>query len=94
MWRTWARTGFSILLVAGALAPVVVTPASAAPGPQVEIGDASVVEGDSGGDRVVKIPVTLSEPSASQVDVTYTIAGGTRVRARRLQRQGRHPAAR
>ena len=43
----------------------------------MEVGDASMIEGDSGGDRVVKIPVTLSEPSASQVDVTYTIAGGS-----------------
>lgn len=45
--------------------------------PRVEVGDASVLEGDSGGDRVVKIPVTLSEPSTTQVDVTYTLAAGT-----------------
>jgi hypothetical protein len=37
------------------------------------VGDASVVEGDSGGPRKLRIPVTVSNPSTSEISVDYVI---------------------
>ena len=44
---------------------------------RVSVGDASVVEGDSGEPRKLRIPVTISNPSASQISVDYVIDEGT-----------------
>jgi hypothetical protein len=44
---------------------------------RISVGDASVVEGDSGALRRLRIPVTISNPSASEVTVTYTVNEGT-----------------
>jgi Calx-beta domain len=41
------------------------------------VGDASVVEGDSGAPRKVRIPVTISNPSASEISVDYIIDEGS-----------------
>lgn len=43
------------------------------------IGDASVVEGDSGKARDLRIPVTISNPAASAISVEYTITAGTAI---------------
>ncbi len=56
------------LLAATALAPAT---------PVVSIGDARVLEGDTGKARSMKFSVTLSEPSASLVTVDYTTLAGT-----------------
>lgn len=45
--------------------------------PRISVGDASVVEGNAGPDRTVKIPVTLFAPSATEVSVTYTVSEGS-----------------
>ena len=42
----------------------------------ISVGDGSIVEGDSG-QRGFRIPVTLSEPSKTNVTVHYTVTGGT-----------------
>jgi lysophospholipase L1-like esterase len=42
----------------------------------ISIGDGSVVEGDSG-NRTISFPVTLSQPSTSQVTVQYRIASAS-----------------
>ena len=44
--------------------------------PSISIGDASILEGDVG-TRTLLFPVTLSEPAASPVTVSYSIAGIT-----------------
>jgi hypothetical protein len=41
------------------------------------VGDASVVEGDSGGPRKLRIPVTISNPSTSEISVDYVINEGS-----------------
>lgn len=46
-------------------------------GPTVSIGDASVVEGDSGLYRILKFNVTLSQPSTSAITVQYATAPGS-----------------
>jgi subtilisin family serine protease len=45
-------------------------------GPRFAVGDASIVEGDSG-KQTISIPVTLSEPITEAVKVDYRIAGVT-----------------
>jgi hypothetical protein len=40
-------------------------------------GDASVVEGDSGAPRKLRIPVTISNPSASEISIDYTVNEGS-----------------
>lgn len=52
------------------------TSCGAAAGNTVSVGDASVVEGDSGV-RKVKIPVTASNPSSSPFQVDATVVPGT-----------------
>jgi hypothetical protein len=73
--RTWIRAG----LVGAALASVAVLgmPAASAASPTVvSIGDLAVMEGDPGGYRNVKVPVTLSDPEGAVVTVSYvTVAG-------------------
>lgn len=44
---------------------------------RVSIGDGSVLEGHSGAARKIKIPVTISNASASEVDVQYVIHTGS-----------------
>jgi alpha-tubulin suppressor-like RCC1 family protein len=46
------------------------------PGPAASVGDASVLEGDSG-TRTLKFPVTLSQPATTTVSVHYVVAGLT-----------------
>ncbi len=46
------------------------------PPPSVSIGDAALVEGDTGV-RSLYLPVTLSEPSTETMAVDYTITAGT-----------------
>ena len=41
------------------------------------VGDASVVEGDSGAPRKLRIPITISNPAASEITVDYTIDEGS-----------------
>ena len=85
-WWSWAVVGgvrgcVSILLVARSAhrcPPVTSTRAGvAAPSPQIASVTWSVLEGDASPPRILKFPVTLSEPSTSPVTVTYVIAGGT-----------------
>jgi microcystin-dependent protein len=46
-------------------------------GTVVSVGDASVVEGDTGKTRAAQFAVTLSKPATSQVTVTYRIVPGS-----------------
>jgi lysophospholipase L1-like esterase len=48
---------------------------SAGVGTHLGVGDASVVEGDSGTGRAIAMPITLSSPSTSAVTLTYTVTG-------------------
>jgi hypothetical protein len=41
------------------------------------VGDASVVEGDSGDARKLRIPVTMSNPTTSAISVDYTVDAGS-----------------
>jgi hypothetical protein len=41
------------------------------------VGDASVVEGDSGDARKLRIPVTISNPTTSTISVDYTVESGS-----------------
>lgn len=51
--------------------------------PSISVGDASVVEGDTG-TRVMKIPVTLSAAATTTVTVKYALADGTATGAKSL----------
>ena len=50
-------------------------------GIQAAIGDASVVEGDSGKTRNLRFPVTLSAPSTSAVNLPYVVTPGSATRS-------------
>jgi Tol biopolymer transport system component len=72
-----ARRGRSIAVMASigivcATTLVRVAPAVAASGPDVTVGDVSVVEGNSG-TLTVKVPVDLSTAAASSVTVAYSV---------------------
>jgi hypothetical protein len=55
-----------------------VTPECGTPGTnRVSVGDAQVFEGDSGALRQLRFPVTLSNPSGSDVTVTYRLHAGS-----------------
>jgi hypothetical protein len=41
------------------------------------VGDASIVEGDSGKPRQLRVPVTISNPTNSTIRVDYVVEGGT-----------------
>jgi hypothetical protein len=41
------------------------------------VGDSSVAEGDSGALRKLRIPVTINNPSASEISVDYTVDEGS-----------------
>jgi len=45
----------------------------------ITMGDATIVEGNSPGSRLVTIPVFLTEPSSSAITVRYATANGTAV---------------
>lgn len=54
--------------------PFAVGPKCGTPGTnRFSVGDASVVEGDSGAARKLRIPITISNPSASEISVDYTV---------------------
>lgn len=76
--RGWSKVCWSIVAGALVVTPLSVTwgatPAMAAAGPTVSIGDASVVEGDVHSRNLV-FAVTLSEASGSTVTVDYVITG-------------------
>jgi hypothetical protein len=44
---------------------------------RLSVGDASVVEGDSGVPRKLRIPVTISNPSATEITVDFVIDEGS-----------------
>ena len=46
-------------------------------GTVITVGDASAAEGNSGAPRLLKVPVTLSQPSSVPVTVQYTVTNGT-----------------
>ena len=73
------------LLSAGMIAPVATSAHASPPAsgswpscsvPCVSIGDGSVVEGDSGS-RTISFPVTLSQPSTTQVTVQYRLGSAS-----------------
>ncbi|MDQ1466129.1 MAG: hypothetical protein QOH10_544, partial [Actinomycetota bacterium] len=66
--------GTALLPSVGALS---VAPAAAAASPTLNVGDASVWEGDSGPVRILAIPVTLSDPVTSTVTVSYHLMSGS-----------------
>ena len=58
--------------------PFAVGPKCGTPGTdRISVGNASVVEGDSGAVRKLRIPVTISNPSTTPVSVDYTVLAGT-----------------
>ncbi len=46
-------------------------------GGRLSIGDASIAEGNTGGMRIVQVPVTLSAPPPATVTVQYKVTDGT-----------------
>ena len=70
--RGWLAVGVALLAATSGMAPPS-QHATAATGLNVAVGDGAVVEGDVG-TRTIRFPFTLSLPSTSSVDVTYTIA--------------------
>jgi alpha-tubulin suppressor-like RCC1 family protein len=44
---------------------------------KVSIGDASIVEGNSGSPRTLNVPVTISQPLAQLTPVNWTVTGGS-----------------
>jgi lysophospholipase L1-like esterase len=50
-------------------------------GIRAAIGDAAVVEGDSGKTRTIQFPVTLSAPSTSAVNLPYVVTPGSATRS-------------
>jgi lysophospholipase L1-like esterase len=57
------------------------------------IGDASVVEGDSGKTRSLQFPVTLSAPSTSAVNLPYVVTPGSATRSSTAAGGGDHGGA-
>ena len=77
MWKRLCSGVAVALVVAGSAAVVGGSrPASAVAPPSFGVGDASVVEGDTGS-RIVDIPVTLSIASAVTTTVTANVSAGT-----------------
>jgi hypothetical protein len=54
-----------------------ITEGAAPVSPTIDVGDASIYEGDSGKPRTLRLPITLSQPAGSPTTVRYTYAGGT-----------------
>lgn len=55
-----------------------VGPKCGAPGTnRFSVGDAAIVEGDSGSQRRLRIPVTISNPATSAISVDYLVDAGT-----------------
>lgn len=74
--RHMRRAGlYAVMLMAGGLVAAGATPAAATTTPTIAIGDASVVEGDSGA-RTLTFAVTLSEAGSADVAVAATITAG------------------
>lgn len=77
LWFTKSESPYSSDSI-GRISAGVHTPAACGgSGPRVSVGDASVLEGDSGPSRRLRFAVTLNEPSAFEVDVNYTVYAGT-----------------
>jgi hypothetical protein len=53
-------------------------------GPVINIGEASVVEGDTGGTRAVKLPASLSQPVGFDIIVTLQVSNVTATRGTKL----------
>ncbi|WP_334144055.1 Calx-beta domain-containing protein, partial [Rhabdothermincola sp.] len=72
----WAALAFTALLLAALAVLVPGSPVQGSGSAVASVGDVSVVEGDTG-TRVVRAPLTLSEPSPGPQRVVVTVAAGT-----------------
>jgi hypothetical protein len=72
-------TGVTGATVADPAGVATIVDAESVSGTAIAIGDATVREGQNGGSRYVNLTVTLNQPSASTVTVSYSTANGSAV---------------